>query len=85
MEQGNRAIWLRTTVTLTMGTSNVGSNPLLPQTVYTIATETLFFKFSSILVGCLRHAVHVTAHYPWLSTLFMSHVKRVRIIFSSQS
>ena len=34
MEQGNRAIWPRTTVTLTIGTSNVGCSPLPPQTVY---------------------------------------------------
>jgi len=34
MEQGSRAIWPRTTVTLTIGTSNVGDIPLLPQTVH---------------------------------------------------
>ena len=64
MEQGSRAIWPRTTVTLTIGTSNVGSRsiPLLLQTAQTTVQKHRhvimpygYIKYTNKL-GCCRVA-----------------------------
>jgi len=62
MEQGRRAIWPRTTVTLTIGTSNVGSSPT-PATTAAPPTHTHTHTHTRVATRYLTPTSATTVHF----------------------